>query len=828
MSQGDRCTRPGCDGTIDCGYCDTCGLAEVAQAAPASAAPAGNACRQPGCGGTVDGGYCDTCGMAAASQPAPAASQSAPVTNAPMTSAPVTSAPVTGACPQPGCTGTIDGGYCDTCGLAAGAPAAEPVTTGSAVSSRLSGRASRRTTTTARSTSRRGGGLGAGLVDIPVVPVVDPAAAVLDNPQVAENKRFCRKCDQPVGRGKDGKPGRLHGFCPRDGTPFNFEPSLTKGTLVGGQYLVRGCLAHGGLGWIYLATDRNVNDRWVVLKGLLDIDDPAARAAAEAERRFLAEVNHPNIVMIHNFVEHPGDDGKPIGYIVMEYVGGSSLRKLVEDRGQAVGQRLAPLPLPQVIAYGLEILPALGYLHSQGLAYCDLKPDNAIQYERRLKLIDMGAVVPYENSGGFDWYGTPGYQAPNFESEGPSPAADIYTVGRTLAVLALGISPLRSGVPVPLPDPSNNSLMAKHESFYRVLLRATDPDSLRRFASAEEMADQLGGVLREVLAVENGKPYPGLSTLFGPPRSVFGIGLLGEPAAPGRPHPRAVAHALPVPLVDTTDSAAGLLATVSSAGPEEILRLARDATTPSTELRFRAVRAYLELGDVAAAQEALQRLRTDLPGDWRTDWFAGVAALVAGDPSAAAAAFDVVLATLPGESAPKLALAAAAECAADDAVAGRYYLQVNRPNPDIADAAFGRARVALRAGRPAEALTALDTVAPTSSQYVTAQTVAVRIMIGSGGLDEGRLRAAADRVERLSLDKATAHEVRASVFSAALPLVVSSAGGRPPLLGCTWSQRSVRAALESELRSGARLAPDEATRVELIDRANAVRPVSWV
>jgi serine/threonine-protein kinase PknG len=370
--------------------------------------------------------------------------------------------------------------------------------------------------------------------------------------------------------------------------------------------------------------------------------------------------------------------------------------------------------------------------------------------------------------------------------------------------------------------------MGENESFYRVLLRATDPESLRRFASAEEMADQLGGVLREVLAAEDGKPRPGLSTLFGPPRTVFGIGLLGEADDPGCPDPVAVAEALPVPLVDTTDAAAGLLATVSSAGPEEILRLAADAATPSTELRFRAVRAHLELGDVAAARDALVRLRTDLPGDWRTDWFTGVAALTARDPQAAVTAFDVVLATLPGETAPKLALAAAAECADDDALAGRYYLQVNRPNPDIADAAFGRARVALRAGRSAEALAALDTVASTSSQYVIAQTVAVRVMIGGGRVDEGALRAAAERVERLHLDQVTAHEVRASVFGAALPLVVTGAGGRTPLLGCAWSERSVRAALEAELRSGARLATDEATRVDLVDQANAVRPASWV
>jgi serine/threonine-protein kinase PknG len=89
-------------------------------------------------------------------------------------------------------------------------------------------------------------------------------------------------------------------------------------------------VAHGGLGWIYLARDRNISDsgadRWVVLKGLINTGDPDAMAAAMAERRFLVEVDHPNIVKIHDFAQHPDPKtGEVVGYIVMEYVGGRSL-----------------------------------------------------------------------------------------------------------------------------------------------------------------------------------------------------------------------------------------------------------------------------------------------------------------------------------------------------------------------------------------------------------------------------------------------------------------------------------------------------------------------
>ena len=122
------------------------------------------------------------------------------------------------------------------------------------------------------STPLRGGGTD----DIPPVPRIDPSSALLRDPQVPERDRYCRHggTPHPVGRGREGRPGLLRGFCPQDGTPYSFAPPLAEGSLVAGQYEVRGALAHGGLGWIYLAVDRNVDDRWVVLKGVLDAERP--------------------------------------------------------------------------------------------------------------------------------------------------------------------------------------------------------------------------------------------------------------------------------------------------------------------------------------------------------------------------------------------------------------------------------------------------------------------------------------------------------------------------------------------------------------------------
>src|SRR6185295_18052269 len=189
-------------------------------------------------------------------------------------------------------------------------------------------------------------------------PAVDAAGAMMTDPQVAEDKRVCPSCGAPVGRSRDGQPGRTEGFCPKCRNPFSFTPKLKAGDLVGGQYEVAGALAHGGLGWIYLARDHNVSDRWVVLKGLLNSGDADALAAAIAEQQFLAQVEHPLIVEIYNFVTHEG-----AGYIVMEYVGGTSLKQILKERMKANNGKYDGLPVDQAIAYILEVLPAFQYLH---------------------------------------------------------------------------------------------------------------------------------------------------------------------------------------------------------------------------------------------------------------------------------------------------------------------------------------------------------------------------------------------------------------------------------------------------------------------------------
>ncbi len=128
-------------------------------------------------------------------------------------------------CQRTPCTGEIVDGYCDVCGMAPqGQTAPVPAQTAGSATTQV------RRPTTARVTGSVRNQLGAGLVDVPSVPHRDPASAIMADPQVAESRRFCAVCSEPVGRSRDGAPGRGEGFCRKCGTPFSFTPSSRPGT----------------------------------------------------------------------------------------------------------------------------------------------------------------------------------------------------------------------------------------------------------------------------------------------------------------------------------------------------------------------------------------------------------------------------------------------------------------------------------------------------------------------------------------------------------------------------------------------------------------------
>ncbi|MGW3914927.1 tetratricopeptide repeat protein [Streptomyces sp. NPDC005070] len=885
-------------------YCDTCGLApaepvpgstrsgSVPKSAEGEQPASGRTCGRPGCAGSYEdmgGGelYCDTCGLAPA-EPVPGSTRSGSVPKAGAGGAGAASSGSSARGAGGSDSGSVRGGSRSSTRTSRSSQSRRSVS--GRLSRSLSGRSTGRSVSvrsSGSSTASSGRGrLGAGLVEVPGVPRPDPREMVLENPEVPERKRFCSRsdCGAPVGRSRGDRPGRTEGFCTKCGHPYSFVPKLRTGDVVHGQYEVMGCLAHGGLGWVYLAVDRAVSDRWVVLKGLLDTGDQDAMAAAISERRFLAEIEHANIVRIYNFVEHLDQrTGSLDGYIVMEYVGGKSLKELANGRRTADGKR-DPLPVEQACAYGIEALEALGHLHSRNLLYCDFKVDNAIQTEDQLKLIDMGAVRRMDDDESAI-YGTVGYQAPEVAEVGPSVASDLYTVARTLAVLAFDFQGYTNVFVDSLPDPDNIEVFRQYESFYRLLVRATDPDPARRFSSAQEMSEQLTGVLREVVSLQTGRARPSLSTLFGPETRVTDTELFGKAAADvsrlgarvvpargkkgvsrppaavngGRPLPpgppasaalvrpvpaAATALALPVPRVDPGDPNAGFLAGLMASAPAELIAALRAAPAASPELRLRELRARLEMGEPGGAGSAVDALEADHPDDWRVVWYRGVTALATGENETAALSFDAVYDAFPGEPAPKLALGVCAEVLGQLDNAAEYYRLVWTTDPSYVSAAFGLARVQLAAGDRRGAVRTLESVPESSIHYTAARVAAVRARLrqrpvtdtAAPFLDE--LTAAAGQVEALDgfgLDAVRREQLSTEVLGCALDWVLSGSQGSAPasgggtaLLGSELDERGLRFGLERSYRTLARLARGGEERIDLVERANRYRPRTWV
>jgi len=148
-----------------------------------------------------------------------------------------------------------------------------------------------------------------------------------------------------------------------------------------GPYEIVAPLGAGGMGEVWRARDTRL-DRSVAIK-LLPAEyaqNAQLRLRLEREARAISQLNHPHICTLYDV----GD-----GYLVMELVDGESL-----------SDRLAkgPLPLEQVIRYGIEIAEALDRAHKAGIVHRDLKPGNIMIAKSGVKLLDFGLAKPVANA----------------------------------------------------------------------------------------------------------------------------------------------------------------------------------------------------------------------------------------------------------------------------------------------------------------------------------------------------------------------------------------------------------------------------------------------
>jgi serine/threonine-protein kinase PknG len=362
------------------------------------------------------------------------------------------------------------------------------------------------------------------LLELPEIPERDPEELVQHDPRAPEGGLPCgrRDCDHIVGGPAAGLDPLATGFCANCGTRYSLEPQLNAGvTLDNGRYTVRGPVAHGGLGWVYLAVDHRLNDQYCALKGVLNSHDPEARDAILEERNQLVRLQHPSIVRIYDYVRHPPEGEPPVDYLVMDFVAGKSLGAIVRetrDGYRPLGEKV-PLLLEHVARYGCQILAALQTLHGAGLVYCDLKPDNVIHSGRRVVLVDLGGVQrEHEHRPGGAVF-TPEY-APDETRSGRPPTVrhDIHALGATLRDLAAHAAP-----------PGGRSEKGLAESFTRLVERACHPTPAARFASAAEMAEQLEGVLRELISLSDQRPVTKPSAVFASSHVLLYAGLGAMP-----------------------------------------------------------------------------------------------------------------------------------------------------------------------------------------------------------------------------------------------------------------------------------------------------------
>jgi WD40 repeat protein len=210
------------------------------------------------------------------------------------------------------------------------------------------------------------------------------------------------------------------------------------------RYRVVRLLGAGGMGTVYEAEHR-VMQRPVALKVISRAFTarPAAVERFRREARAAARLSHPNIVTTHD-----AEDAGDTLFLVMEYVEGTTLGRLVKERG--------PLPVAEACDAIRQAAVGLQHAHERGMVHRDVKPDNLIRCpDGTVKVLDFGlAALTAERSGGLTdtnvLMGTPEYMAPE-QAEDPRSAdtrADVYSLGCTLYHLLTGHAPYPAPTPL--------------------------------------------------------------------------------------------------------------------------------------------------------------------------------------------------------------------------------------------------------------------------------------------------------------------------------------------------------------------------------------------
>jgi eukaryotic-like serine/threonine-protein kinase len=286
------------------------------------------------------------------------------------------------------------------------------------------------------------------------------------------------------------------------------------GTVIGGRYRLDGEIGRGGMSTVYRAFDL-VLERPVAIKLMHreTASDADHLERFRREARSVAQLNHPHVVTVIDAGEEPatngdgqgahGDGARATPYIVLEYVHGETLKDVIRREG--------PLPIPQAIAYAIEIARALGAAHERQIVHRDVKPHNVLLSEEGgAKITDFGIARTLTEEGlTMDGrvLGTTDYVSPEQALGQPvTGQSDLYSLGVVLFEMLTGDVPFHGSSPVAVamkhvreevPDiqllrPEVSAATAA------VVERAVSKDLSRRYQDAESMLADL----EEVLAIE--------------------------------------------------------------------------------------------------------------------------------------------------------------------------------------------------------------------------------------------------------------------------------------------------------------------------------------
>jgi serine/threonine protein kinase len=339
----------------------------------------------------------------------------------------------------------------------------------------------------------------------------------LGTPSGAERARLFRELlllevDYRCQAGEQLTPDDYHPRFPHDGELIrevfrrSFDPADAPalGTKVRyfGDYQLLEEIARGGMGIVYKARQLSLNRvvaLQLVLSGQFASEEEVERFRREAEAA--ANLDHPNIVAIHEVGQHEGQQ-----YFSMAYVEGRSLAEII---------RKSPLSPVQAARYVETVARAVEYAHQQGTLHRDLKPANIlIDRDVQPRIPDFGLARRVEadseltNSGQI--LGSPSYMPPeqaSAEHGTVGPSSDVYALGAVLYDRVIGRPPFQAETP---PDTLPRVLGSEPASprslnpsvprdLETICLKCLEKEPKNRYLTARELAEELRRLL-------NGEP----------------------------------------------------------------------------------------------------------------------------------------------------------------------------------------------------------------------------------------------------------------------------------------------------------------------------------